>query len=202
MAPGIELRRVEVGYRQSRQLNALATLLSAADGEAGGTRTPDQVEHNGVTPVLGTGLDDTDALVAWLADRIGEIEATLRQLPTVAILVTNAGKMREVAAALNDALAPRSLRAVACPDGQVMGQSNDVRVFEVEHIKGLEFEAVFFVDADRLAQAAPELFARYLYVGATRAATYLGVTCSTVSPPEPLAGARHLFGRDWRSSNG
>ena len=28
---------------------------------------------------------------------------------------------------------------------------NDVRVFDIQHIKGLEFEAVFFVGVDRLA---------------------------------------------------
>jgi len=32
-----------------------------------------------------------------------------------------------------------------------MGNENDVRVFDIQHIKGLEFEAVFFVGVDRLA---------------------------------------------------
>jgi len=62
--------------------------------------------------------------------------------------------------------------------GQTVGQDNDVRVFDVQHIKGLEFEAVFFVDVDELAERLPTLFDRYLYVGATRAATYLGLTCA------------------------
>lgn len=50
---------------------------------------------------------------------------------------------------------------------------------------------------DTLAQHAPELFDRYLYVGTTRAATYLSVHCETELPAilEPLEAQ---FGSDWR----
>jgi len=48
--------------------------------------------------------------------------------------------------------------------------------FNIRHIKGLEFEAVFFVDMDQTISKYPALFSKYLYVGATRAATYLGMT--------------------------
>jgi hypothetical protein len=51
-------------------------------------------------------------------------------------------------------------------------------------MKGLEFEAVFFVGINRLAARIPDLFHRFLFVGVTRAATYLGVTseAAAVSP--------------------
>ncbi|HAZ8153761.1 TPA: ATP-binding domain-containing protein [Escherichia coli] len=52
-----------------------------------------------------------------------------------------------------------------------------MRVFDIQHIKGMEFEAVFFVSIDQLATLHPALFGKYLYVGITRAATYLDVTC-------------------------
>jgi DNA helicase IV len=71
-----------------------------------------------------------------------------------------------------------------------------VRVFNVRHIKGLEFEAVFFVGIDRLAEVYPDLFANYLYVGATRAATYLGLTCEQDLPPG-MDGFEEAFGRHW-----
>ena len=63
-----------------------------------------------------------------------------------------------------------------------MGQDSDVRVFDVQHIKGLEFEAAFFLGIDRLARTLPDLFDKYLYVGVTRAATYLGLTCDAELP--------------------
>ena len=64
--------------------------------------------------------------------------------------------------------------------------------FDVHNIKGLEFEAVFFVGIDRPAEHMPDLFHRFLYVGVTRAATYLGVACEGVLPP-PLGQIRQHF---------
>jgi superfamily I DNA/RNA helicase len=86
---------------------------------------------------------------------------------------------------------------VACPGGQVVGQDNDVRVFDAQHIKGLEFEAVFFVGIDKLAARHPGLFEKYLYVGATRAATYLGLTCSESVVPEKIAALEKYFIQRW-----
>ena len=85
------------------------------------------------------------------------------------------------------------LPVTAC---QAPGQDNDIRVFSVEHIKGLEFEAVFFVAIDHFAASKPTLFEKYLYVGASRAATYLGVTCEGTLP-EVMVPLRPHFGADW-----
>jgi DNA helicase IV len=78
-----------------------------------------------------------------------------------------------------------------------MGQNNEVRVFDIQHIKGLEFEAVFFLNVDKLAKNLPDLFEKFLYVGITRAATYLGITCETVLP-EKIEHVRSLFAEDWK----
>jgi hypothetical protein len=92
--------------------------------------------------------------------------------------------VKPIAEALDRALADHNIRAVACPGGQARGQDNDVRVFDVQHIKGLEFEAVFFGGVDLLGTREPNLFEKYLYVGATRAATYLGLTTAASTLPE------------------
>ena len=70
------------------------------------------------------------------------------------------------------------------------------RVFDVKHIKGLEFEAVFFVGVDLLVTSRPDLFDKYLYVGATRAATYLGLTCENRLPPD-LEQLNLSFAKQW-----
>lgn len=197
--PDIDVRHIDVGYRQSRRLNEVAALLAEARGDARPSRSPEYADTVDVMPVLGTGLDELGELVGWLASRIREIERALGSLPTVAVLVNDAATMQAVARSLNDALAPDSIRAVACADGQTMGQGNDVRVFEVEHIKGLEFEAVFFVDVDRLERRGSDLAMRYLYVGATRAATYLGLTCAGSDTPRALDPLLPLFGTDWQT---
>lgn len=175
--------RINTVYRQSRMLNAFASELlglMGGDLKASGN-LPEHSTHEGVMPVLAENLEG-EAVAGWLAGRIGEIERMVRQMPSIAVLVASESHVKPMAEALTEQLESISLRAVACVDGQSLGDETDVRVFDIQHIKGLEFEAVFFVGVDELAVAKPELFERYLYVGATRAATYLGVVCNQALP--------------------
>jgi hypothetical protein len=77
----------------------------------------------------------------------------------------------------SQALQETNIEVMPCRGGQGLGLDRHVRVFAVEHIKGLEFEAAFFHSLNVLAADQPDLFDKYLYVGATRAATFLGLTC-------------------------
>lgn len=119
-------------------------------------------------------------------------------VPTIAVLVHEEAMVRPITDALNRTLADRNLRAIACVDGRIIGADDEIRVFDVRHIKGLEFEAVFFVGIDKLAKAQPDMFDKYLYVGATRAATYLGITCAA-GLPAGLATLEKRFGSNWAS---
>jgi hypothetical protein len=194
--PDIDIREIEIVYRQSRKLNEFANALLAVEDRGQGPKLPEFMENEGVPPVLGTGLGDIDQLAQWLADRIREIEK-FAGLPSIAVLVNSEDKLKPLETALNEALADQTLRAVAVPKGQAIGPENDIRIFEVEHIKGLEFEALFFVDIDELAKSQPELFERYIYVGATRAATFLGLTCAGDNLPELLEPVSGLFETEW-----
>ena len=195
--PEIEVKEINVSYRQSRQLNELArALIQAAGGSGQGARLPEHVNSDGVAPALLEGTTESAEVVEWLAQRIREIERFVGQLPSIAVFVESEAEVQPIADALNAALADENTQVVACPKGQVMGQDNDVRVFDVEHIKGLEFEAVFFIGIDRLASLHPQLFDKYLYVGTTRAATYLGVTCDDVLPTA-ISTLRPMFVADW-----
>jgi superfamily I DNA and RNA helicase len=120
-------------------------------------------------------------------------------MPSIAVLVNDEEQVVPLAAALDVALTERSIRAVACTHGQTVGQDNDVRVFDIQHIKGLEFEAVFFIGVDDLATRLPDLFDKYLYVGTTRAATFLGVTTKGADLPRSISPLAPLFQRDWNS---
>lgn len=195
----IDIREVRISYRQSRQLHDFAHRLALA---AGGTPVlaslPEHVDNEGVAPALMTYSSSIEDTAAWLSKRIVEIEAAVRPrpLPAVAVLVNGEDQVQPIADALRELLEEHNLRAVACPEGRVIGQANDVRVFDVQHIKGLEFEAVFFVDVDRLAERE-ELFDKFLYVGCTRAATYLGIT-SAGELPARIAHLAETFTTDWR----
>lgn len=183
----LQQHSIRTVYRQSQLLNQFATdLLKLQQGDLSTAgELPDESIHEGVKPALLERAFDEDAVV-WLADRINEVEKSTGVLPTIAVLVNNESRVQPMAEQLTPYLT--NLNAIACSEGRSLGEGTDVRVFDIRHIKGLEFEAVFFVGIDRLAEEKPELFDRYLYVGATRAATYLGLICDEGLPAslEPL----------------
>ena len=196
--PDFDLREIIVTYRHSRQLHEFAQGLLQISGDGlSNSQLPDDTNNEGVNPALGLGLSETD-LVKWLAARIIEAERITKKLPSIAVLVNEESDVTPLAEKLNDALSNHNIRCSACPGGKVRGQDNDVRVFDIQHIKGLEFEGVFFVDIDRLALRNQDLFDKYLYVGATRAATYLGMTCSGPTLPNKLSKLSTLFTGSWR----
>ena len=122
------------------------------------------MDSEGFAPVLLEGAT-VPATVDWLADRIREVDSHVDRLPSMAILVNSEEDVGPVASALQTAVTEHNIQVVPCPLGQAVGQDNEVRVFNIEHIKGLEFEAVFFIAIDRLAAREPTLFEKYLYVG-------------------------------------
>lgn len=197
VCPDLGIKDVSVSYRQSKQLSDLASaIIDIACGSEGIAVLPTHMDTNGVQPVL---LEEADpkTSIEWLAERIREIERFVGQLPSIAIFVNEESDVEPLATKLNDALAEYNIPVVACHEGQTVSLESNIRVFDIQHIKGLEFEAVFFVDIDKLAIQQPALFDKYLYVGATRAATYLGITCENILP-QSIEVLRPHFGPHWR----
>lgn len=193
-----DIKEITVSYRQSKQLNDLArAMIRAVGGTEQNASLPAHMDSVGVAPALLEHATNTEATVGWLADRIREIERFVGQLPSTAIFVNTEDDVAPVAETLNAALAEHNIQVIACREGQAVGQESNVRVFDIQHIKGLEFEAVFFVGIDQLATLHPALFDKYLYVGTTRAATYLGVTCQGTLPPD-IESLRSHFCQVWQ----
>ncbi len=192
-----DIKKITVSYRQSKQLNELArAMIRALDSNEQHANLPEHTNSEGVAPALLEHATDATTVVSWLADRICEIECFVGQLPSIAIFVNAESDVAPMAEGLNATLAEHNIQVIACHEGQAVGQESNVRVFDIQHIKGLEFEAVFFVGIDHLAALNPALFDKYLYVGITRAATYLGVTCEGVLP-YAIESLRSHFGQDW-----
>lgn len=191
---GIDVRPIEVTYRHSRQLSHLASeIVRLCSGQTVHVTLPKDVNSDGIDPVLAKNLEDYDAIAGWLAARLVEVEGLTSPLPSVAVLVNNEQDVGPLAEALRRRVEAHNMNVVPCYEGQFAGQNNDIRVFDVQHIKGLEFEAVFFVGVDVLAEQHPDLFDKYLYVGTTRAATYLGLSCHGPALPEKLKPIEPLF---------
>ncbi|WP_338890888.1 ATP-binding domain-containing protein [Aeromonas rivipollensis] len=196
-----DIKEITVSYRQSKQLNDLArAMIRAVGGTEQDASLPAHMDSVGVAPALLEHATNAESIVSWLADRIREIERFVGQLPSTAIFVNTEDDVAPVADALNVALAEHNIQVIACREGQAVGQESNVRVFDIQHIKGLEFEAVFFVGIDQLATLHPALFDKYLYVGTTRAATYLGVTCQGTLP-SAIESLRTHFCQDWQQGD-
>ena len=197
VVPQIASRHIQVLYRQSVKLSVFANeIISLTGGLSVSSLKSKFANNEGVSPILKIGIHDPEASAKWLAKRIVEVENAVSTLPSIAVLVADEADVEPVATALNEALEKESINVIACHDGQVKGNESAVRVFNVEHIKGLEFEAVFFLDLDKLARQKPDVFDKYLYVGATRAATFLGITCSN-DLPKMLKPLHSKFKPDW-----
>lgn len=197
--PGLEVREISVAYRQSRQLNDLAKdIIRAVGGSESNVSLPAEVNNEVASPVL---LENSSAqeTIQWLADRIVDIERfVVQQLPSIAVFVNSEADVAPTATALENLLSEHNIPVMACREGQAVGQESSVRVFDIQHIKGLEFEAVFFLGVDRLAELQPELFDKYIYVGTTRAAAYLGLACERALPAQ-LTSVRHHFVATWEN---
>jgi superfamily I DNA/RNA helicase len=97
-------------------------------------------------------------------------------LPSTAIFVSEEEHINRIHKILADPLESNSIGIEDCPGGRILSSEGKVRIFSVKYIKGLEFESVFFVDLDRIYHQSPDLIDKYLYVGLTRAASFLAVT--------------------------
>ena len=203
MIDGIAIEKVSIPYRQSNRLHDFAEqIIRISDENITSAELPkyedNEYENNeGVPPVLATHMSEVSETANWLSQRIREIEQSIKELPSIAIFVNNKEEIQVMAAALKEKLTDQHIKVIACGEGHTRGSESAVRIFNIEHIKGLEFEAVFFVGVDILEKNKQYLSGKYLYVGATRAATYLGITCEQDLPPM-MEKLRELFGKDWR----
>ncbi|GIW45306.1 MAG: hypothetical protein KatS3mg077_2588 [Candidatus Binatia bacterium] len=199
--PDLTIKRIATAYRQTKQLADLGAALVSAMGGDGVSDAPALPEHfscEGVPPALIESAS-MSVQVQWLAQRIREIERFVELLPSIAIFVCAESEVTPLARSLRQQLRDYNIPVFDCVNGEAVGPDRAVRVFNAEHIKGLEFEAVFFVAVDRLYKLQPSLFDKYLYVGITRAATYLGLTCEG-RLPAPMDSLRKYFVNDWESS--
>jgi len=182
-----DIREIYNPYRQSKILTNLAKSIVNEDIEK-------LVETKEIAPILIENMTDIKTLSLWLKNRISEIEKMVNFLPSIAIFVNRREEVDELTEALNKVMI--NIQVKGYRDGQGIGYDGDIRVFDIQHIKGLEFEAVFFVNVDKLAEEKPLLFDKYLYVGVTRATTYLGITCEK-SLPKQIEHTRGMFIGKW-----
>lgn len=181
--PNSEIKDLKVSYRQSPTLLSLAkAIYQKSTGKTANYESYIEKDETEPKPLMFVSKNEDDKL-QWIADRILEIyKAYGESIPSIAIFLPDENQLENFANKLGglDALADVGIPVMACRKGQVLGDKTAVRVFSIDVIKGLEFEAVFFHNIDDLQNKnlTNDLFLKYLYVGLSRATFYLGLTLS------------------------
>lgn len=180
---GTERKDLEVSYRQSPTLLLLAqAIYEKSTGNKANYKSYIEKDEAEPKPLILVS-DDEDEKLNWIAERIIEIyKAYGDSIPSIAIFLPNESQLEGFANKLGnlDTLSDVGILVKACRNGEVLGDKNTVRIFSIDKIKGLEFEAVFFHNLSELQNQnlSNDLLLKYLYVGLSRATFYLGLTVS------------------------
>ena len=115
--------------------------------------------------------------IEWISKRISEVyRAYGEQLPSIAIFVTDKGYIQRFVERLQETEF-FTINKIKVLDGT--NESNipesHICVYPIDVVKGMEFDVVFFHNIDK-SDADMELVKRYIYVGVSRAAFFLGIT--------------------------
>jgi hypothetical protein len=174
-----EVKDLTKSYRQSPTLLTLAqTIYQKSTGEKAtyiSYMEPDPLEPKPLMKIS----EENDEKVKWISERILEISRiymdSVGNIPSIAVFVPNEDDIDVFADELNNILLG-NIPVSPCKNGKVLGEASEIRVFAIDKIKGLEFEAAFFHNLDNLSNINEDLLLKYLYVGLSRATFYLGVT--------------------------
>ena len=176
----LDIKELQISYRQSPTLLEIASSIfnkaTGREAEYISYMEKDELEPK---PLFHFTSDD-EAKIDWISRRILEIyKAYGDTIPSIAVFLSSEDKIDAFAEELGntDRLADVGITVKACNKGQVLGDNNMVRVFSVDYIKGLEFEAVFYHNIDEVLEMTDrEIMLKNLYVGLSRASFYMAVT--------------------------
>jgi hypothetical protein len=173
---------LNISYRQSNRLVKLAKdMHSSITGKEAKYESYLQESKDDPKPLIFINEDEYRKS-EWISDRIKEInnkyQEAIQQLPSIAVFTQTEEDANDITILLSDWLEESGIRVRYCRGGEVLGDSNSVRVYCIKEIKGLEFEACFIHNFDKLQNQNSEVAIKYLYVGLSRAAFYLGLTSS------------------------
>jgi len=124
--------------------------------------------------------DDEQEKVEWIVQRIKEVYIAYdKKLPSIAIFLNDKNSIPRFVELLNDTdfIVDTDIKVLDGSEGNVLSDSNDIRVYPINVVKGMEFDVVFFHNIDKTNEKT-DLLKRYIYVGVSRAAFFLGITLS------------------------
>lgn len=170
----LDIKELLISYRQSEELMNLADRIYQEEVKKNSPYSCYLKIEESPKP-LWLERNDIDEKAEWIAARVTEIVRTYGFLPTIAIFTIDKRKAENLKEALDecDALVKAGIEVKVCSDNTLEGEKT-LRIFPIDQVKGMEFEAVFFYDIDDIESSS--LINKYLYVGLSRASMYLAVT--------------------------
>jgi DNA helicase IV len=179
VVPNPTVVEMKTSYRQSKKLLEVARQLYQDTLNY----TPNYkafMKSNKVPAPLVYSSEDEFSKVEWISKRISEVyRAYGEQLPSIAIFVNDKGYIPKFAENLQnqDFFAKNKIKVL---DGTIESNKtmeNHINVYPIDVVKGMEFDVVFFHNIDN-SSVNIESLKRYIYVGVSRAAFFLGITLS------------------------
>lgn len=176
-----EVVKMRTSYRQSARLLDVATALYK-DSIGEEPEYKSYFKSRKVPEPLAFISNNEQAKVDWIEKRIKEIYSIYKRLPSIAIFLNNRNDIPDFVDALKetDFIYDTDIEVV---DGssEKLASSNQIRVYPINVVKGMEFDVVFFHNIDNSVENT-DLIKRYIYVGVSRAAFFLGTTLSKDVP--------------------
>lgn len=192
---GIEAKefQLERPYRQSGRLTAIARKLKEVSSNHKRNENVVVPINENDPPVQVARLTEYKDKIDWIAKQVIKIvKSNGGHLPSIGVLVTMPEKVNTIADSLGEQLYDSSIDVEACASGRVLGDLNKVRVFCVDHIKGVEFDSVIFCDIDKISTEKASLVDKYLYVGLSRCKQNLAISVASHLPVS-LAPLKDMF---------
>ncbi len=144
--------------------------------------------------------EDEQDKVEWIGQRIREIYNIYKQLPSIAIFLNDEGSIPAFVKALKDTdfIYDTDIEVVDGSSGIVLASSNQIRVYPIKVVKGMEFDVVFFHNIDKSAET-DDIIKRYIYVGVSRAAFFLAATFIEQDGNEEVLKYFDRTKKDWKT---
>lgn len=178
----MDVKQLSVSYRQSPKLLSLAKQLYHETTGKDAPYSGLQEDSKKIPSPLWFESNNEEDKAQWIVDRILEVKkayATIySKMPSIAVFVSSADEIPTLKENMEDSedLENAGIDVINCSNGDIDPRKDTVRLFPIDMVKGMEFEVVFFHNLDLIRNT--KLIDRYLYIGLSRAAFYMGVTAS------------------------
>lgn len=171
--------KMKTSYRQSKKLLEVAKqLYHDTLGEMPNYRA--FMKSNKVPAPLIYSNENEFSKIEWISKRIADVyRAYGEQLPSIAVFVNDKGYIPKFVENLqNEEFFMKNNVKVMDGTSENCNIADDyINVYPIDVVKGMEFDVVFFHNVDNFSFDF-EILKRYIYVGVSRAAFFLGITLS------------------------